>query len=104
MNMISDWVTNYGLAVAVTLLVGVLLYVIGTAIVGHIVTNAVERTHSRNWPQKDVEKRQKTLLSLFTTLWQFVVVAGVAVFLIEKLFPNVTLAPLFASAGIVGVA
>lgn len=104
MNMISDWAASDGLVVAIILLVSILLYVVGSAIVGHLVTNGVKRTHSRNWPEKDVEKRQKTLVGLFKTLWQIVVVASAAAAIIHWLFPKVTLAPLFASAGIVGVA
>ena len=52
----------------------------------------------------DIAKRRDTLNSLFTVIWKvlLVVVAGALVF--EQLFPRVNLAPLFASAGLLGVA
>lgn len=104
MDMFSDWMTGHAIAIAVTILIGTLLYILGSAFVGRIVTRAVTRTHQRNWPKKDIEKRQKTLVSLFITLWQIIILVTVVGFIVHVIFPSVTLAPLFASAGIIGVA
>lgn len=104
MNALADWGATYGLTAASIILIGILLYVVGSEIVGRIVGRAVTRTHSRTWPKKDVEKRQKTLVGLFTTLWQILVVACVAATVLYAFFPKINLAPLFASAGIIGVA
>jgi small-conductance mechanosensitive channel len=104
MDMISGWIAGHAIAIAATILIGTLLFIIGSAFVGQLVTKAVTRTHQRNWPKKDIEKRQKTLVSLFITLWQIVIVIVVVGFIIHVLFPTATLAPLFASAGIIGVA
>lgn len=70
---------------------------------GRLVKKAV-KTRGRHWNQRDIEKRQKTLAGLFITLWKVIIITGAALAVFTLLFPEVSLAPLFASAGIVGVA
>jgi small conductance mechanosensitive channel len=73
-------------------------------ILRRVVKGAVERTRQRTWHRKDVEKRQKTLVSLFVNIWRILVISTGGIMLLNILFPHINYAPLFASAGIVGVA
>lgn len=81
------------------------LYWLGRTILGTIVRNAVAASaRNRKWHRKDIEKRQNTLASLVVNIWGvLVIVTGLLVFL-TVVFPAINLAPLFASAGIIGVA
>lgn len=86
--------------------VSLLAYFVGTRLVGAIVSRAVKGARHREWHRKDIEKRQKTLAALFRTIWRIVVVAVFIYAMLSEIFPNVNtaLAPLFASAGIIGIA
>ena len=66
--------------------------------------HAFVTTYQRTLPKKDLEKRHKTLGGLFANVWRIIVVviAGYAIF--THFFNDAALAPLFASAGIIGVA
>lgn len=104
MNEIFMWITKNGLGVVLTILITFAFYYFGTMFMGRIVKRTVETSRRRDWHQKDIEKREKTLVGLFTNVWRVIVVTVGTFSLFTILFPNVSLAPLFASAGIVGVA
>lgn len=97
----THWVNLVGI-----LLVTLLAYFAGTRLVSIIVHKAVKGARHREWHRKDIEKRQKTLAGLFRTIWRIVVVAAFSYAILNEFFPNIesALAPLFASAGIIGVA
>lgn len=103
MEWIVEWLKSYPGQIVSTIVVAIILYLIGAAFMGRLVKKAVQ-TRGRNWHKKDIEKRQKTLSSLFTTMWRVFIITGAALALFSVIFPGVSLAPLFASAGIVGVA
>jgi small-conductance mechanosensitive channel len=104
MDMIADWMANnHGFDIAIAIITTALFYLIGVLFMEKIVKQAV-KTHGRNWHRKDIEKRQKTLAGLFTTMWRVLVISTGALIVFGMLFPGVSLAPLFASAGVVGVA
>lgn len=105
MNNLTHWITNLDFgAVIITIIVTFVFYYAGTAIVRKIVKRAVETTKHHSWHRKDVEKRQNTLVALFVNVWQVLVLSIGTLELFISLFPSVSLAPLFASAGIIGVA
>ena len=99
--LIDHWVNFIGIFV-----VTFLAYYAGTRLVGVIVHRAVKGARHREWHKKDIEKRQKTLANLFRTIWRIVVTIVFAYAILNEFFPRIetTLAPLFASAGIIGVA
>jgi len=99
--LIDHWVNFIGIFV-----VTFLAYYAGTRLVGVIVHRAVKGARHREWHKKDIEKRQKTLENLFRTIWRIVVTIAFAYAILNEFFPRIetTLAPLFASAGIIGVA
>lgn len=93
----------YGVDIVIVLLVTVVVYYVGALTMGHIIKKALYTT-KRSWHKKDIEKRGRTLTALFKNIWRTLVIAFAALVIFSRLFPDVSLAPLFASAGIVGVA
>ena len=93
-------------AVLITLVVGALAYWLGSVIVARFVARTVRTTRQKDWHKKDIEKRQKTLVALFVNIWRIALSLFVAYAIARELVPDIdkSLAPLFASAGIVGVA
>lgn len=105
-STVTDWVLSNGLELAIVLIVGLLAYFVGTRIVVFAIKRAVRGAKHRVWHKKDIEKRQKTLVSLFVNMWRIIVFFTVLYAIIAVFIPNVgaALTPLFASAGIIGVA
>ena len=103
---ILDWLDKNWLELLIIFLVTLLAYFAGTRIVSFVVKRAVKGARHRAWHKKDIEKRQKTLVNLFVTLWRIIVFFSVLYALLAVFFPNIgaALTPLFASAGIIGVA
>jgi len=101
--LISLFENDRGLTIATTVLVTAILYLLGVLFMGSFV-NRIVKARGRDWHKKDIEKRQKTLAGLFTTIWRILVISVGAFYLFKAFWPSADLAPLFASAGIVGVA
>ena len=98
---LDHWVNLMGIV-----LVTLLAYFVGTRLVDVVVHKAVKGARHREWHKKDIEKRQKTLSGLFHVIWKIVVIAAFTYAFLNEFFPHIetTLAPLFASAGIIGIA
>ena len=92
------------LEIIIIIIVAIALYWVGPRVVMWLTRHAFVTTYQRTLPKKDLEKRHKTLGGLFANVWRIIVVviAGYAIF--THFFNNAALAPLFASAGIMGVA
>lgn len=103
MDMLNHWIENDGLAIGFILIGGALLYFIGGKLIYFFIGRIVARK-GRKQPRKDIEKRQKTLASLATNVWHTVVAIVTALSIFKVIFPALDLSPLFASAGIVGIA
>ena len=96
-----------GVDIAVAIGVGVIVYYIGKRLITRVTKSLVKSARQREWHKKDIEKRQKTLIHLFATIWRLVVIFSVLYAVLRTLFGDTisnTFAPLFASAGIIGVA
>lgn len=102
---LQDWLGDNWIDGSIVIAVTAFLYWLGRKILGTIVRNTVAASaRGRNLHRKDIEKRQNTLASLVVNIWGvLVIITGVIVFL-KTIFPQIDLAPLFASAGIIGVA
>lgn len=92
------------LEIIIIIIVAIALYWVGPRLVMWLTRHAFVTTYQRTLPKKDLEKRHKTLGGLFANVWRIIVVviAGYAIF--THFFNDTALAPLFASAGIIGVA
>jgi small-conductance mechanosensitive channel len=103
MNAFTTWIETTGVPIAFLLVGGIIVYHVGTKILGAI-TKQLVRGHLRKSSKKDSEKRQETLANLVTGIWRILVAATVTVAVFKRLFPEIDLAPLFAGAGIIGIA
>jgi len=105
MNQITDWTIDHWVEVTAIVIAALVFYYGGSIIVSKVTKKTVAAASRRqSLHQKDIEKRQKTLVALFKNMWKALVIAAGTLALFSALFPDVSLAPLFASAGIVGVA
>ena len=103
MEIVTQWLENDGVAILFILLGGIVLYFVGGKAI-EFFTKHLVRGRGRSLPKKDVEKRQKTLSGLAVAIWRGVIIAMSAISIFRQLFPGLDLSPLFASAGIVGIA
>lgn len=76
----------------------------GGVVIDRLVRRVVRATKYNDLSADDVRKRQDTLISLFRTVWKVVVIVIAGIMLFQILFPDIDLTPIFASAGIIGVA
>lgn len=106
MHELTKWSHDHWLVIATTLLLGVSAYYVGQFIINRATTRASRLAvrHNGSHSKGAIEKRAKTLSGLFITLWRILVIGLVSLILISVFFPNINLAPLFASAGVIGVA
>lgn len=106
LELIQHWVIEHGFSVAGIILITLVAYFVGTRAVDILVHRVVKGARHREWHKKDIEKRQKTLSNLFRTIWRVIVIASGIYAIFHDFIPdiNTTLAPLFASAGIIGIA
>ena len=103
MEISNHWVQNEGLQIVFILLGGIIAYYVGDKLLDIFIRQIV-RGRLRKASQQDIAKRQDTLANLVTGIWRTLVVLTVGVSIFKILFPAINLAPLFAGAGIVGVA
>ena len=103
MEAFNDWFKDNGSSLLLTLIGSVIAYYLGSKLINFLVRHFVHG-RSRNLPQKDIEKRQKTLASLTVAIWRIIVVGISLVSILKILFPNIDLSLLFTSAGIAGIA
>lgn len=88
--------------------VGLVLLWLGPIMIGWLTGHIFVTHYQRTLHKKDLEKRQRTLSNMFSNVWRILVVIislyFVFVAIIGSTQARELLAPLFASAGIIGVA
>lgn len=91
-----------------TILIGLACYWLGPLIINWLMTHIFVTHYQRTLHKKDLEKRQRTLGGMFTNVWRIIVVVIALYFILQAVIGKeqafTLLAPLFASAGIIGVA
>ena len=106
-HSVGTWFLDKGLDLLTPIIIGVVVYYVGKRLLGQLIKQIIKGARHREWHEKDIEKRQKTLVQLFATIWRLIVIFSVGYALLQVLFGDTishTFAPLFASAGIVGIA
>lgn len=101
------WVENVGLEIAVAFIVGTFVYYVGKRLIARVTHSLIKSAKHREWHKRDIEKRQDTLVHLFATIWRLIVIFSVSYAILRTIFGDTisnTFAPLFASAGIIGIA
>src|SRR5258705_11558214 len=105
MDMVQKWLAEHGVNALIIFFITTVLYVAGNFLVGRIIKRSVRtQAKRRDWHKKDVEKREKTLVGPFLVIWRVVILTIAAFVFLKEFLPGVDTAPLFASAGILGVA
>ncbi len=100
------WFNDHFTTILVILISGAIAYYVGGKIFVRIVKRFVRSARHREWHHKDIEKRQNTLSIVVRNVWHIfiIIVVCVALFRESVAQADALLAPLFASAGIIGVA
>src|SRR6476469_5589138 len=83
------WLQVHAVDLSVILVSAVVAYFAGTRIVAFVVKRAVKGARHRAWHKKDIEKRQKTLVNLFTSIWRIIIFFIVLYALLAVLFPHI---------------
>lgn len=88
------------------IVIGGVIFAFGPIVINWLMSHtlAARYQHQHGLHKRDLEKRRRTLSNLFTNIWRIVVVIGCAYYIFTLFFSAQALAPLFASAGIIGVA
>lgn len=99
------WLVSQRMIETISIVIGaVLVYYLGKMFLSWAVRYAIRSAAKhRSWHRKDIEKRETTLISLMQSFWRIITVGYVAAMVANRLF-YFDLSPLFASAGIIGVA
>jgi small-conductance mechanosensitive channel len=101
------WLENTGIDIAIAIIISVIVYYAGKKLISRVTKSLIKSARHREWHKKDIEKRQKTLVQLFATIWRLIVIFSVSYAILHTIFGDTisnTFAPLFASAGIIGIA
>ncbi len=88
----------------IILVISALLFIFGAQFIAWLTSFFVTRAYRHKLHKKDLEKRRNTLKGLFANIWRVLVVLMGAISLARLFFTMEQLTPIFASAGIVGVA
>lgn len=104
---VLQWFDERWFAMLAALVIAWVAYAVGSIVIGMIVRRLVDVNGKHHvWPDSDIKKRQDTLVALARNIWRIVIVLTLAYALLRIAIPTIstTLAPLFASAGIIGIA
>lgn len=101
---IVNWLIDHGFAILLILGLAWLLLYFGNKAIKRIIRQVVRTSHFYVISAEDARKRQDTLISLFRAIWKVLVIVITFFLLFTEIFPDVNLIPIFASAGILGVA
>jgi small conductance mechanosensitive channel len=105
MEPVNQWLAHEGLTILFIIIGSALMFYFGEKAVAFFVEKAVEgKGRGKGEHRKDVEKRADTLSSLVSAIWRFAVIAVAAISILRVLFPGLDFSPLFASAGVIGIA
>lgn len=103
-KLIWDWLQEPGVTIAAILLFSWLGRHFGGAVISQVVKRIIRSTQFNELSTDDVTKRQNTLIGLFVAIWKTILIIAASFLIFQQLFPKVDLTPVFASAGIIGIA
>lgn len=98
------WLTDQGLTIAFICLFAWASYHLVNFIVEGLVQRLIRKTRYNQMTNLDLKKRQDTVASLISTLLRLIILAAATMMVIKQFFPHINYTPIFASAGIIGVA
>lgn len=92
------------LNILIIIVVGTFFYIVGSMVVTWLTSLIIHHAYHRNMHKKDLEKRINTLKVLFANIWRVFVVLITFYAIVRIFFSSAELAPLFASASVIGIA
>lgn len=101
MENITDWLKTSGLVVAITIVVGWVAIRFGMSVIRRIISGAID-ADATNDTKRAKELRYNTLVRIIGSIYKMSVIFVVALMVLSEF--GVGLAPLFAGAGIFGLA
>lgn len=104
LQSLADWLVDPGVVVLGIILGSVIVNYFGGSVIASLLRQTIRPNNLNDLTEEDARKRQNTLISLFTTVLKFIVTLAATFMVAVKLFPTVDFGPLFASAGIAGIA
>lgn len=104
MNTVLNYIGNHFWPVIAIVVFAWLGHHFGGMVIKRIVTKAIHRARGSDMTADDIKKRQDTVVGLLSAIWKWTVVVIASLMLLRELLPFIDLAPMFASAGIIGIA
>lgn len=106
LEVINNWFQTIGLHLLTVLVVAFIARHVGGGLIIYLINHTVynHKRSRRHLSEDDLIKRRETLKNMLTVIWKVVVFIATAFVMIRVALPHVDLTPLFASAGIIGIA
>lgn len=105
MEHVLNYITTHIWSVVIILALSWLARWLGSRLITRLIKRAIRRSPTQtSLTDTDISKRQNTLIGLLTVIWRWFVFIVTAIMVIRELLPGVDMSPLFASAGIAGIA
>ena len=98
------WLSNQGLNLLFICFIAWALYHVVNFVVENMMGRIIRPTRYNQMTELDLKKRKDTITSLFSTLARTIILVSASLMIVKQLFPHINYAPIFASAGIIGVA
>lgn len=100
----ESWWHSIWVQAGVVIVGGWVAYHFGGAVIAAVVRRTIHRSRLRRISEEDLRKRQDTLISVLSVVLKIVIFVTILLTLFRMLLPGLDLTPLFASAGIAGIA
>ncbi|MDN5819734.1 MAG: mechanosensitive ion channel family protein [bacterium] len=105
MEALKSLIPDFILSPLIVLVIGIVLYYLGGLVISALIRHVVNvRGRTEKWRKDDVSKRQRTLSGLSAGIWKILVFVVVVLTIVKIIYPAISFAPIFASAGILGLA
>lgn len=98
------WFEKNGASIIFVIVVSWFLFHFTNIMITRFVKQIVRKTRYNNMTSDDVKKRRETLGGLLNALCRIFITVFSAMVIFKLVFPNVSYTPLFASAGVIGIA
>jgi small-conductance mechanosensitive channel len=99
-STVQDWLLSHGVRIFIIILVSAALYIVLRRLIPIVLKHMMKMKGDKG--DESLEKRTKTLSSIFTTTGLLVIIASAAFMILAEL--GINIAPYLAAAGILGVA
>lgn len=103
-SVLHSWWSSVWVQAGVIVIVAYIVERVGTWLITKIIRQAIHSTPLHRMTPLDERKREDTLISVLSVVMKILVSITAGYMLIRLLFPAIDFAPIFASAGIVGIA